>query len=510
MTTEFAELAQFTIDPASVRLLSPTFCRKRHVVVLGSVDPNRYETTTVGMLHTDDTHLVAVLQQSLGRPIRPVALNDFEITKALDIGFGQAQLDEPDGERMALRLIERLSLAPGRRAPELVAELLGHAIAAGASDVHIECYEGDVDVRLRIDGVLHQIGTAISVANIDEVIARLKVVSDLDIAERRASQDGRVLATYADKDGARPIDFRLSVLPGPFGEDAVLRILDSKPLIGLEHLGFAGDTLARFRELIRNPEGFVLVTGPTGSGKTTTLYSALKEINTDANKVLTVEDPIEYHFGKVNQKQVGPKMGFADYARAFMRQDPDILLIGEIRDRETADIAVRAAQTGHLVLSTLHTNGSVGTVPRLGVLGVDAGLVADTMLGAVSQRLVRRVCPDCKEPAEPDALATDLFERLGEAIPLVRGRGCVNCRGTGYRGRVGLYELFVVDEATADLISRRTPAFEIRRYARERGMRSLFDDALVKVRAGLTTLDEVRARVPHRMIIEALEGHDGE
>jgi len=508
--SDFAELAQFTVHPASVRLLSAAFCSKKHVVVLGVVDEGDIAAATVGMLHPEDVDLTGVLQQVLGRPVRPVRLNAFEIERALDIGFGRTLDADTHGERVALRPAARLSFAPGQNVPAIVSELLGHAIQAGASDVHVECYESDVDVRLRIDGVLHQVGSSVSLANIDEVTARLKILAELDIAERRTSQDGRIMATYQAPEGARRIDFRLSVLPGPFGEDCVLRILDSRPLVGLEHLGFTGDTLAKFRDMVRNPEGLVFVTGPTGSGKTTTLYSALEEINTGDNKVLTVEDPIEYTFAKANQKQVGPKMGFADYARAFMRQDPDILLIGEIRDEETASIAVRAAQTGHLVLSTLHTNGSVSTVTRLGVLGIDPGLVADTMLGALSQRLLRRVCTVCTERCEPDAFAQDLFQRLGEVLPLVRGRGCDACRGTGYRGRVGLYELFIVDETTADLIGRGTPAFELRRFARKLGMRSLFDDALDKLRAGLTTLDEVRQRVPHRMILEAAEGAPGE
>jgi general secretion pathway protein E len=297
--------------------------------VLGSVDPNQPGPVSVGMLHPEDSQLVSVVEQALGRRVRAVRLNEFEINRALDIGFGRVLAEEVHGERTPLRAVSKISFTAGQPVPSIVDQILGHAVAAGASDIHIECYEGDVDVRLRVDGVLHQLGTPVSLENIDEVTARLKILAGLDIAERRVSQDGRIMATFEDESAKkRRIDFRVSVLPGPFGEDTVMRILDNKPLVGLESLGFTGDTLEQFRALVQNPEGLVFVTGPTGSGKTTTLYAALQEINTGANKVLTVEDPIEYQLGKANQKQVGPKMSFADYARSFMRQDPDIMLIG--------------------------------------------------------------------------------------------------------------------------------------------------------------------------------------
>ncbi|MBL8740708.1 MAG: type II/IV secretion system protein, partial [Myxococcales bacterium] len=470
--SDFAELAQFQVHPASVRLLSQSFCQKRHVVVLGVVSETDTHAT-VGMLHPGDHALRELVEQVLGRQVRGVRLNDFEIQKAIAIGFGKNPDGGKGGEREPIVPVGDLSFAPNQSAPDIVNALLGHAVLVGASDIHVECYEGDVDVRLRIDGELHQLGTPISRANIDEITARLKILADLNIAERREAQDGRIMASYAAPDGTRPIDFRTSIVPGPFGEDTVMRILDSKPLTGLDKLGFAPDTLAELRALTQNPEGLIFVTGPTGSGKTTTLYSALAEINTPSNKLLTVEDPIEYHFPKANQKQVSAKMGFADYARAFMRQDPDIMLIGEIRDEETASIAVRAAQTGHLVLTTLHTNSSIGTVPRMTVLGIDQGLIADTMLGSLSQRLVRRVCSACTEPKAASPFELDIMEKLGRELALVHGRGCDACRGTGYRGRVGLYELFVVDDVIADAISRGATALELRRAARAKGMRSL-------------------------------------
>ncbi len=502
---DFAELSQFEVHAASVRMLGATFCRRKHVVVLGKVDPGGSDPVTVGMLHPEDGDLIVVLQKALMRVIRPVRLSEFEIQKALGLGFGDVPSEDTHGEREVIRAVDALSRDAQRPVPELVAELLGFAVAAGASDVHLEVYEGDVDVRLRIDGELCQVATALNPNNIEEAVARLKVLAELDIAERREAQDGRIMTVLNDQTGKRSIDFRLSIVPGPFGEDAVLRILDSKPLVGLDRLGFEPATLVRFRELFHNPEGLLLVTGPTGSGKTTTLYSALAEINSANNKLLTVEDPIEYHFAKANQKQVGPKMSFAAFARAFMRQDPDIMLIGEIRDEETADIAVRAAQTGHLVLSTLHTNSSVATIARLGVLGIDPGLISDTLLGALSQRLIRRVCEECAEPVQPTEDEKVFLARLELSLALRRGRGCARCRQTGYRGRVGLYELFAVSEDVAEAIARGASVLELRRLAREQGMETLFDDAVHKLEAGLSTLEEVRARVPHRVIAERLE-----
>src|SRR6185295_2323509 len=353
---EFTELPQFEIDGRSVRLLEYDYCVRSEVVVLGRVDPRGKEPVTVGMLNPARRSQVAEVEAALCRKVRPVRLNGWEIRRALDEGYGTGEA-ERDRAELLLGPVRDFSFEHDEDVPRLLDEILGRAVQLGASDVHIETYENDVDVRFRVDGVLRQVATPLSMANIQAAVTRLKVVSGLDIAERRRAQDGRVRALYGDGNGGhgRVVDFRLSVVPGPFGEDAVLRILDSAAPLPLDKLGL-GEALGLFERLIANPEGMILVTGPTGSGKTTTLYAAIHRINTPANKILTVEDPIEYHFAKTNQKQISSQMGFADYARAFMRQNPDIILIGEIRDEDTASAAVRAAQTGHLVLSTLHTN----------------------------------------------------------------------------------------------------------------------------------------------------------
>jgi type II secretory ATPase GspE/PulE/Tfp pilus assembly ATPase PilB-like protein len=496
---DFSELDQYEIDPRSVRLLDEGFCRERQVVVLGAVEPGGEEPVTVGMLEPARRSVAREVAARLGRPVRPVRLNAFEVRRALDRGWGLA---DPAADRAVLQLspVADFSFREGAGAPELVDQILGRAVELGASDVHIESYAHDVDVRFRVDGLLAQVATPLSLDNIAGVVARLKVLADLDIAERRRSQDGRIRAVWKGSEGERPIDFRLSIVPGPDGEDAVLRMLDrASAVLGLEQLGFAGDDLATFERLVTNPEGLVLVTGPTGSGKTTTLYAAIHRVNTAENKILTAEDPIEYRFPKTNQKQVSSTMGFADYARAFLRQNPDIILIGEVRDEETADAAVRAAQTGHLVLSTLHTNDAVRTISRLRTLGVEPGMIASCLLGALSQRLVRRVCRHCKEETPP---TPEEARRLG--LPphetFFRGRGCEACGGRGTKGRTGIYELFVLDSELADRVAENAPAHELRERALQKGMKTLLDDALEKARAGVIPLSEVLRTVPYRML----------
>lgn len=501
---DFTELAHFEIDGRSVRLLEYDYCVKNEVVVLGRVDPRSREPVTVGLLNPSRRSLVAEVEAALRRPVRPVRLNGWEIRQALEEGHG-AGGPQRDRSTLLLGPVRDFSFDRDEDVPRLLDEILGRAVDLRASDVHVETYEQDVDVRLRVDGVLRQVATPLSVANVQALIARLKVLSGLDIAERRRAQDGRIQSVFRDETDpkGRGVDFRLSVVPGPFGEDAVLRILDSSAPLPLEKLGFGGEALALFERLIANPEGMILVTGPTGSGKTTTLYAAVDRVNTPGNKILTVEDPIEYHFPKANQKQVSTAMGFADYARAFMRQNPDVILIGEIRDEDTASAAIRAAQTGHLVFSTLHTNDAVSTLSRLRTLGVDPGLIAACLLGAVSQRLVRRLCPQCRVEAPPDgheARRLGLDPGDGPFFRPQPNPGCEVCAGIGYKGRQGIYELFVLDPEMADLIAAGTPLHRIRAAAIEKGMQPLVENALEKARAGTTSLEEILRTVPYRQL----------
>jgi len=501
--SDFSELSQFEIDERSVRLIDHDYCLENLVVVLGKIDPAGREPVQVGMVRPFRRSLVHEVAARLRRPVQPVQLNAWEICRALSIGWGTEEEEERDGSVLDLRPVAGFfSFAPETPIPRILDEILGHAVELGASDVHLETFEHDVDVRFRIDGVMRQIATPLSHDNIDATISRIKVISKLDVAERRKAQDGRIRAIYQEpgKGGERAIDFRVSTVPGPFGEDAVLRLLDSDaPILGLEHLGFHESVLPVFERLIANPEGLLLVTGPTGSGKTTTLYSAIHHIRRPEIKILTAEDPIEYYFDKTCQKQVSAHMGFADYARTFMRQNPDVILIGEIRDEETASAAMRAAQTGHLVLSTLHTSDAVRTVSRLDTLGVDLHLIAGSLLGAMSQRLVRRLCPHCRQEAAPDPQETRRLV-LGPDERFFRSTGCEACHGQGYKGRLGIYELFVPDAEIADLVAEGAPTHRLRELALQKGMRTLRDDALAKARAGLTSLAEVLRTVPYRIL----------
>ncbi len=496
----FAELSQFEIDERSVRLIGRDYGLENLVVVLGKVDPASREPVQVGMVRPFRRRLVQEIASKLLRPVQPVQLNAWEIRRALSIAWGIEE-DERESSVLSLRPVAGFSFAPETSVPRILDEILGHAVALGASDVHLETFEHDVDVRFRIDGVMRQVATSLSHDNVEAAISRIKVISKLDVAEHRKAQDGRIRAIYQEpgKD-ERAIDFRVSTVPGPFGEDAVLRILDSSaPIFGLERLGFHESILPVFESLIANPEGLLLVTGPTGSGKTTTLYSAIHHIRRPEIKILTAEDPIEYYFDKTCQKQVSMHMGFADYARTFMRQNPDVILIGEIRDEETASAAMRAAQTGHLVLSTLHTSDAVRTVSRLHTLGVDLNLISGSLLGAISQRLVRRLCPHCRQEVAPDPLEVRRLA-LGPDERFFRSTGCEACGGLGYKGRLGIYELFVPDAELVDLIAAGTALRRLREAALQKGMRTLRDDALDKARAGLTSLAEVLRTVPYRIL----------
>jgi type II secretory ATPase GspE/PulE/Tfp pilus assembly ATPase PilB-like protein len=322
------------------------------------------------------------------------------------------------------------------------------------------------------------------------LVARIKILANMDIAERRLPQDGRFRVT---SQGNKIIDFRVSTLPTIHGEKIVLRLLDrSAPLIGLEKLGFTEDVLEKFDWLIQRPYGMILVTGPTGSGKTTTLYSALAKISTPEKNIITVEDPVEYQFPRINQVQVNTKVGltFANGLRSILRQDPDIIMIGEIRDRETAEIAVQAALTGHLVLSTIHTNDSAGAIARLMDMGIEPFLISSSVIGILAQRLARRICSRCKIPKQPTEEEIKVL-KLGENDIIYEGKGCEACRHTGYRGRIGIFELLMVDDEIRSMIVDKVPANVIRETAVKKGMRTLWEDAKLKVRNGITTYSEI-------------------
>ncbi len=410
--------------------------------------------------------------------------DDDSFSAVADLGTQQASV--------SVDLDELVAAAEDNRVKRLLNLVLMQGIKDKASDIHFEPFEHEYKLRYRVDGVLHEmipppkhLSWAIS--------SRIKVMAGLDIAERRLPQDGRIELMV----GGHPVDLRVSVLPTMFGESVVMRVLDrSNVSLELEKVGMRDDDLKAFRQLEHKPNGIVIVTGPTGSGKTTTLYAALNERNTKDVKILTAEDPVEYDIDGLIQTQINENVGltFARCLRSFLRQDPDIALVGEIRDLETAQIAVQAALTGHLVFSTLHTNDAPSTIMRLLDLGLEAFLVTGTVEGIMAQRLVRRICTKCKEPYSPTE--EELFE-LGltpedvQGREFFRGRGCENCHHSGYRGRMGIYEMLILDDELKELIIQNTSTNVLHNEARKRGMRTLRESGLMAIYDGQTTIDEV-------------------
>ena len=494
----FLSADELPSTPPVLKELSPKYLRQ-YVACPVSVEG---ATVTIATAEPTNPQLLDDLQQTLGLSVKlcvapaPAILEAIEraygantaLQKIVE-GMGAAGSDghaEPEEDVNHLR--DMAFEAPVVR---LVNLLIDGALAADASDIHIEPFEDSLRVRYRIDGLLYdqeapprRLQAALT--------SRIKIMAELNIAERRLPQDGRIRVTGQ---GGRRVDIRVSTVPTIHGESIVMRLLDrSSVFLPFDKLGFAPRTAAAFDGLIRRPHGILLVTGPTGSGKTTTLYAALDKINRPDLKILTVEDPVEYQLKGVNQIPVRPKIGlsFAAGLRHIVRQDPDVIMVGEIRDLETAEIAIQSALTGHLVFSTLHTNDAPGAVTRLQDLGCEPYLVSSVLSGVLAQRLVRRICQTCRAPAPPDPaelLAIGVTDAAG--AELLRGKGCDECRGTGYRGRVGIYELFRITDESRSLIVRRAPAGEIRHHAVAQGMATLRDDAWAKACAGLTTVEEI-------------------
>lgn len=406
---------------------------------------------------------------------------------AEDVIAGLSSEVRPTAELDAA-LDDLVSLANEAPVVKLVNLLLLEALEARASDVHLETYQGGIRVRYRVDGVL-QDAAAPPRRLAAAVISRLKIMAELDIAERRVPQDGRIRLRMRD----RNVDVRVATLPTLHGESVVLRLLDKeRGRISLEDLGMAADTRARFVEVVSRPHGIVLSTGPTGSGKTTTLYAAVDRIRTGREKIVTVEDPVEYELAGVPQVPVNDKVGltFASALRALLRQDPDIMLVGEIRDQETADIATHAALTGHLVLSTLHTNDAATAITRLVDLGIEPYLVASTVEAILAQRLVRRICDHCKQPADLTSEERTAL-RLTTDLKAFAGTGCTTCRGTGYRGRTGIYELLMMDDELRTAVHQDASAGHLAGIAVTKGMRTLREDGIRLMRDGVTTAQEI-------------------
>jgi len=492
------QAGDFPDQPVMVAGLAPDYLRSHGVLPLRH-EGDRLE---VAMSTPQDEFLAKALHLATGLEIRVRMGLESEIQAALARLYAEPEVDEAHagnayvategagGDEFIEHLRDLASEAPVIR---LVNQLVARVIDLRASDIHIEPFEDGLHIRYRVDGVLQD--ADIAAGNLGPAVtSRIKLLAHLNIAERRLPQDGRIMTRVKGHE----LDLRVSTLPTVHGESVVMRVLDRASIrLRLEDMGFADDNLARFRELLGRPHGILLVTGPTGSGKTTTLYAALAKLNATELKILTVEDPVEYQLAGINQVHVQPQIGltFAHALRSILRQDPDIIMIGEMRDGETAQIAVQSALTGHLVLSTLHTNTAAAAIVRLEDMGVERYLITSTVNGVLSQRLVRQLCPHCREATE---LPAATMERTGLARLMADGaravfvpRGCPQCKGTGYLGRTSIHELFVMDEAAHQAILSGADATTLNAVARRGGMESLYEDGLRKVAAGVTSLAEL-------------------
>ena len=496
------DLNRLEIDAAVTKLIPTDVVQKYHVV------PVKRAGAVLSVAMVDPTDMFAIddIKFMTGYEVVPMVATEGAITNSINKYYDQAQslqtvlqnIEENEEFDVIEEQEDQVSLGELKEAVEdapvvkLVNLLLSEAIKKGASDIHIEAYEKKFRVRYRLDGVLYE-SMAPPMKLRAALTSRLKIMADLDIAERRLPQDGRIKLKLKDKE----VDLRVSTLPCLFGEKIVMRILDKSNLaLDLTKLGFESMALEHFLKSVTSPYGMVLVTGPTGSGKTTTLYSALHYINTEDINIMTAEDPVEYNLMGINQVQMKDEIGlnFAAALRSFLRQDPDVVMVGEIRDFETAEIAVKAALTGHLVLSTIHTNDAPSTVNRLLNMGIEPFLVASSVIMILAQRLTRKICSDCKEEEKAPA---DTLERIGfsaeEAKSVVpkRGKGCQTCSDTGYKGRVALYEVMPVGGELRELILQGVSSDELKKRAINLGMKTLRRSGLQKVKEGVTTVDEI-------------------
>jgi len=502
-------LQHFEIDSSVIKLIPGDVARKYNILPVNKTGA----TITIAMADPTNVFAMDDIKFMTGYNVEPVVASELGIKAAIDNYYGttaslelkKVMEDLQQAESADLEVLEEQeemdvnALADSaEEAPvvKLVNLILTDAIKRGASDIHIEPYEKEFRVRFRIDGILYEIMNP-PLKLRDAMTSRMKILSKLDISEKRLPQDGRIKLKIKLEDKNKELDFRVSVLPTLFGEKMVLRLLDKDNLrLDMTKLGFEQESLARFEEAIFKPWGMVLVTGPTGSGKTNTLYSALSKVNSPEVNIMTAEDPVEFNLPGINQVQMKEAIGlnFAATLRSFLRQDPNIILVGEIRDFETAEIAIKAALTGHLVLSTLHTNDAPSTINRLMNMGIEPFLVATATQLIAAQRLVRRVCSQCKEPVDvaPQALI-NIGYRKDEVgtFTAYKGRGCDKCNNTGYKGRVGLIEVMVIDDDIRDLILSGGTAIDIKKKAMENGMITLRRSGLVKIKEGITTIDEV-------------------
>lgn len=494
----YIDLKRYHFKPEVVRLIPESHARRFRVMAL----EESADGLMVGMADPTDIFAYDELSRILRRPLQLAVIKESELLKTIDLVYRRTEeisglaheleqeLSAYDVDLGQLAASEGLTDAP---VVKLLQSVFEDAVQVNASDIHIEPDEKELRIRFRLDGMLRVQATA-DRRIASALVSRLKLMAGLDISEKRLPQDGRCNVRVRD----RQVDVRLSTLPTQHGESVVMRLLNqASGILSLDRIGLPPALLERFRRMINSPHGMVLVTGPTGSGKTTTLYGALRELNKTASKILTVEDPVEYRLPGINQVQVNPKieLSFGRVLRAMLRQDPDIILVGEMRDQETVEIGLRAAMTGHLVLSTLHTNDAISSAPRLIDMGAEPYLIAASLRGVLSQRLVRRICESCAQPAPLSPAAAALARaELGERVATAQfkaGRGCSHCHSTGYQGRIGAFELIEMDAALVKALHTRDPEAFARAARQQAGFQSLRHSAAELAAQGLTTMDEV-------------------
>lgn len=513
---DYVALAEIEIPPAVVELVPESLARENVVMPLAQ------ENASIKVIMHDplDFETIDKLRFVLNKEIEVALAPKEAIIEAINRYYGSATQETESVDTILMEFTDTAidfaedGETPGKKgaavedgdAPiiRLVQLIITEAVNMRASDIHIEPFVDRVRIRYRIDGVCMERDSPPR-RLLNSIVSRLKIMGSIDIAEKRRPQDGRIKVNV----GSKEIDMRVSILPTTHGQSVVMRILDRDNIkVGLRDLGFGEEDWKRFSTLIKRPNGILLVTGPTGSGKTTTLYASLNELNRPDTKIITAEDPVEYYLPGVNQCEVKAKIGmtFARIIRAMLRQNPNILLVGEIRDEETANTAIQASLTGHLVFSTLHTNDAPSAVTRLVDIGVQPFLVASSVIGIMAQRLVRKICPKCRQRYEPPAhilQGLGLKPEIAKKANFMKGKGCTHCSRTGYRGRMGIYELMIMSNQIREMTFKGEPHQEIRKVARKQGMRTLYEDGMIKALKGMTTIDEVMRITHHGAFVDA-------
>ncbi|WP_423189172.1 GspE/PulE family protein [Alkalibacterium sp. f15] len=471
---ESVSLFKYDIDKSLIHLVSKDFARSNLLLPVRRED----DKLTVAMYDPLDFYSIEDIELSTGYTVQPAIATKDDIMQTINRLYDNNDLSEAEiagEEAPAVRVFD---------------QLLETGVAMHASDIHLDQSENAVSVRYRVDGILRSDRT-LPKSLMNSLVARIKILAGLNITETRLPQDGRISIEVLDK----RVNLRVSTLPTVYGEKVVMRILDMSNVFNkVADIGLQDDTLKDFEEMIRQPSGLILLTGPTGSGKSSTLYGSINELNSPESNVITVEDPVEYQLEGINQVQVNAAIGltFAAGLRSILRQDPDIIMVGEIRDTETAEISIRASLTGHLVFSTLHTNSAIEAIPRLFDMGVEPYMVVSSLSGIMAQRLVKRVCKDCAYTRKATVIEKNIFERRNQTIEEVTiGAGCDRCRNTGYRGRMAIHELIVIDEEIKQMLMNQATIQDIKKYVKGKGIRFLIDDGLEKIKKGQTTLDEV-------------------